>query len=46
MADPSRARRELGWHPEITFTQLVAMMVDHEQALCCEHRDMLASPPG
>jgi GDPmannose 4,6-dehydratase len=26
--DPSRARRDLGWEPEVRFPQLVAMMVD------------------
>ncbi|HEU5050973.1 MAG TPA: GDP-mannose 4,6-dehydratase [Gemmatimonadales bacterium] len=28
MADPSRARRELGWEPKVSFRELVAMMVD------------------
>ncbi len=28
VADPGRARRELGWEPEVGFEQLVAMMVD------------------
>jgi GDPmannose 4,6-dehydratase len=28
MADPSRARRELGWEPKVSFQELVAMMVD------------------
>jgi GDPmannose 4,6-dehydratase len=27
-ADPSKARRELGWHPRVSFSELVAMMVD------------------
>jgi GDPmannose 4,6-dehydratase len=27
-ADPSKARRELGWSPRIDFAELVAMMVD------------------
>jgi GDPmannose 4,6-dehydratase len=27
-ADPSKARRELGWEPKIGFGQLIAMMVD------------------
>ncbi|MEN6498875.1 MAG: GDP-mannose 4,6-dehydratase [Thermoguttaceae bacterium] len=26
--DASKARKRLGWHPEVTFGQLVAMMVD------------------
>ncbi|MCU0620232.1 MAG: GDP-mannose 4,6-dehydratase, partial [Gemmatimonadales bacterium] len=28
MADPSRAKAELGWTPATTFAQLVQMMVD------------------
>ncbi len=28
LADPSRACRELGWSPKVTFEELVAMMVD------------------
>jgi GDPmannose 4,6-dehydratase len=27
-ADPSKARKELGWTPTVNFAQLVAMMVD------------------
>jgi GDPmannose 4,6-dehydratase len=28
LADPSKAKRELGWEPKVGFEQLVAMMVD------------------
>ena len=28
LADASRARRELGWAPKVSFEQLVKMMVD------------------
>jgi nucleoside-diphosphate-sugar epimerase len=28
VGDPARARRELGWEPEVTFKDLVEMMVD------------------
>jgi GDPmannose 4,6-dehydratase len=28
LADPSKARRELGWAPKVGFAELVAMMVD------------------
>jgi GDPmannose 4,6-dehydratase len=28
LADPSKARRELGWTPTVGFAQLVRMMVD------------------
>jgi GDPmannose 4,6-dehydratase len=30
LADPSKARRELGWKPTVGFTELVAMMVDSD----------------
>jgi GDPmannose 4,6-dehydratase len=28
LADPTRARRELGWKPQVGFKELIAMMVD------------------
>jgi GDPmannose 4,6-dehydratase len=28
IGDPSRARRELGWQPEVSFEELIGMMVD------------------
>jgi GDPmannose 4,6-dehydratase len=30
LADPSKARRELGWEPSVTFEELVRMMVEHD----------------
>jgi GDPmannose 4,6-dehydratase len=32
LGDPARARRELGWEPQVTFPQLVTMMVDADLA--------------
>ncbi|MEX2181805.1 MAG: GDP-mannose 4,6-dehydratase [Gemmatimonadaceae bacterium] len=32
VADPSRARRELGWEPKVRFRELVRMMVDSDLA--------------
>jgi GDPmannose 4,6-dehydratase len=32
LGDPSKARRALGWQPEVTFEQLVAMMMDADLA--------------
>jgi len=32
VADPSKARRALGWSPKVTFEQLVAMMVEADLA--------------
>lgn len=31
--DASKARLELGWEPEVTFEELVRMMVDHDLEL-------------
>jgi GDPmannose 4,6-dehydratase len=32
LGDPSKAKRVLGWEPKVTFTDLVAMMVDADLA--------------
>jgi GDPmannose 4,6-dehydratase len=32
LADPTKARRELGWQPKVSFEQLVTMMVDSDLA--------------
>ena len=32
LADPSKAHRELGWRPKVSFEQLVTMMVDADLA--------------
>jgi len=38
IGDPSKAREALGWEPEVTFKQLIRMMVDHDlQVLKAEH---------
>lgn len=29
-ADPSKAKRQLGWEPQVSFSELVDMMVDHD----------------
>ncbi|MGI8818930.1 MAG: GDP-mannose 4,6-dehydratase, partial [Gemmatimonadales bacterium] len=28
LADPSKAKKDLGWAPKVQFSELVAMMVD------------------
>src|SRR5256714_9620261 len=33
LGDASKARRELGWEPKVTFDQLVKLMVDHDLVL-------------
>lgn len=40
-ADSSKARRELGWEPAVSFEQLVAMMVDEDLARL--QKNLLAS---
>jgi GDPmannose 4,6-dehydratase len=30
LADPARARQDLGWRPTVTFAELVRMMVEHD----------------
>ena len=32
LGDPTLAREKLGWIPKVSFDQLVAMMVDSDQA--------------
>ena len=50
IADPSRARDELGWEPETSFAELVSMMVDadlerHERAPSSLPLDRVALAP-
>ena len=33
VGDPSRARTRLGWEPEVSFKDLVTMMVENDLAL-------------
>ena len=45
--DASKARRQLGWQPEVPFTELVAMMVDHDMELVAreqEHHQLRRHP--
>ena len=37
VADPTKAREQLGWQPEIEFDQLVAMMVESDLAELAEN---------
>ncbi|GAA0730839.1 GDP-mannose 4,6-dehydratase [Dactylosporangium roseum] len=41
-ADSSRARQKLGWKPEVSFEELVAMMVDADLRLLSDDREMAA----
>lgn len=38
LGDASKARRELGWEPRVTFDELVAMMVDADLTLAARDR--------
>ena len=31
--DPSKARRVLGWEPEVSFEEMVAMMVERDMEM-------------
>jgi GDPmannose 4,6-dehydratase len=33
LGDPSKARRELGWAPKVSFNELVKMMIEHDSEL-------------
>lgn len=34
VANPQKARRQLGWQPQVTFSQLVQLMVDEDLRAC------------
>jgi GDPmannose 4,6-dehydratase len=38
LGDPSRAREDLGWRPNVTFEELVAMMVDADMERLWNHK--------
>jgi len=38
LGDASKARKQLGWTPKVTFKQLAKMMTDHDWALAKEER--------
>jgi GDPmannose 4,6-dehydratase len=37
LGDPSKARRELGWEPTVSFEELISMMADADLARLREH---------
>ena len=43
--DASKARRELGWEPKVTFDQLVRLMVDHDMALAKQEQALALTAP-
>lgn len=38
--DPSKAMQKLGWTPKVSFSELVAMMVDHDLELARQERTL------
>ena len=34
IGDPSKARNELGWNPEVDLEKLISMMVEHDLKNC------------
>jgi GDPmannose 4,6-dehydratase len=43
LGDASKARRELGWEPKVTFTELVRLMVDHDLKLAHQEAEVRES---
>ncbi len=41
--DASKARTRLGWNPNVSFEQLVAMMVEHDLELARQERTLAAA---
>jgi GDPmannose 4,6-dehydratase len=41
--DASKARDRLGWRPRVSFTELVQMMVDHDEELAQRERTLTDS---
>lgn len=39
--DPTKAKKELGWEPKVSFTELVNRMVDHDLELAKQERTLL-----
>jgi GDPmannose 4,6-dehydratase len=46
IGDASKARRVLGWEPEVGFEELIPMMVDADLALLKRERRLSPSPSG
>jgi GDPmannose 4,6-dehydratase len=46
IGDASKARRVLGWEPEVGFEELIRMMVDADLALLKRERRLSPSPSG
>jgi GDPmannose 4,6-dehydratase len=40
LGDPSKAKKELGWEPKVSFRKLVDMMVDHDLELAKRERTL------
>ena len=41
LGDPSKAKRGLGWAPQVSFKQLVRMMVEHDLEIARQERTLL-----
>ena len=40
LGDASKARKELGWEPRVSFAELVRLMVDHDLVLAKEEKQL------
>jgi len=43
LGDATKARKELGWKPNVTFTELVHMMIDHDMELAHQESTLIAA---
>jgi len=41
LGDPSKAKRELGWKPEVGFDELITMMVEHDMGLARQEKTLV-----
>jgi GDPmannose 4,6-dehydratase len=46
LADPGKAKRQLKWQPEVSFAQLVRMMVDNDLAVVARQEGIPAARPA
>lgn len=44
--DASKARKELGWQPEVNFKDLVRLMIDHDEKLARQELDAKTNAPA
>ena len=43
LGDASKARRQLGWRPRVSFEELVRMMIDHDLEMAAQEKTLVAA---